>query len=255
MRAALTVEWWKFRRSRVVLVATLLMGLLLPLMGLGFYKVALSGGVGALADKASALMVGEGWAGYLGFIDQIAAVAVFIGAGVVVAWTFGREHADRTFASLFSLPVSRASIATAKYVVLTLWIVGLSLLIVGVGWGLGVVGGIETVAPDSIGAEALRLVSISVTAGLLSLTIGAVASVGRGYLAAIGTMIVIVAVAQVAVLFGTGGWFPFAVPGLLAVAGSEGIPPISPIQLILVPALTIGCVWLTISWWRTTEVV
>lgn len=254
MRSAIRVEWWKLRRSRVSLVATVLMGALLPAMGLGFYSVAVNGGTGSMADKAAALLVGEGWVGYLGLVDQIAAVALFLGAGVVVAWMFGREHADRTFPSLFALPVPRGAIAAAKFVVLAAWLVALSFIVCVTAVALGVIAGVEPLHGGVLG-ELTRLLTISLGAGALALTMGLVASIGRGYLPAIGTLIVIIAVAQVAVLFGTGGWFPFAVPGLLAVAGAEGVPDLTPIQLALVPAIGIIGIWLTLAWWRNAEVV
>lgn len=256
MNSAIRVEWLKMSRSRVTLVATILMGVLLPAMGLGFFTVAHSGGTGAMAVKAAAMLAGEGWVGYLGLIDQIAAVAVFIGAGVVVAWVFGREHADRTFQSLFSLSVSRGSVALAKFVVLEAWVIALALLITSssVMLGLGAGVGSDIVASGVVGA-ALRLLAICVAGGSLALTVGYVASVGRGYLPAIGALIVIVAVAQVAVLFGTGGWFPFAVPGLAAVSGTPGIPELTTVQLGLVPALVLAVVPLTVRWWRNAEVV
>ena len=254
MTASLRVEWWKLRRSRVVLVATALMGLLLPGMGLGFYSVALNGGTGGLAGKAGALLIGEGWVGYLGFVDQISAVALFLGSGVVVAWMFGREHADRTFPALFALPVSRGAIAGAKFVVLTVWLAALTLLVGLVALVLGLAAGVGPVDAALI-TELLRLLSIGITAGMLALTMGLVASIGRGYLAAIGAMSVIVAAAQVAVLFGTGGWFPFAVPGLLAIAGSEGAPELTAVQVALIPGLTMAGVWATIVWWRRADVV
>lgn len=255
MRAAYRVEIRKLLRSRVAFVATALMGVLLPAMGLGFYSVAVSGGTGSLADKAAALLTGEGWAGYLGQVDQIAAVALFLGAGVVVAWVFGREHTDRTFPSLFALPVGRGTIAGAKFLVLILWMVALSVLIAVVALILGVVAAVAPWDAGVVLSELSRLVVISLGAAVLSLTMGLVASMGRGYLAAIGTMSVIVAVSQIAVLFGTGGWFPFAVPGLIAVAGMEGIPALTPIQLALVPGLAAASMWLTVEWWRRAEVV
>lgn len=254
MSAALRVEWLKLRRSRVALVATGLMGVLLPAMGLGFYKVALYGGVGSLADKAGALLTGEGWVGYLGLVDQIAAVAVFLGAGVVVAWGFGREHVDRTFPSLFALTVPRGAIAGAKFIVLTIWTVALAVVIAGVAFSYGVLAGVAPIEAGVIVPELIRLFAIAVGAGALSLTTSYVASVGRGYLPAIGALIVIIAVAQVAVLFGTGGWFPFAVPGLAAIAGADGAPDLTLPQIALVPALTAATTTLTIRWWTRTEV-
>ncbi len=255
MRAALRVEWLKLRRSPVTLVATILTGLLLPAMGLGFYTVAINGGVGALADKAAAFLVGEGWVGYLGLVDQIAAVAVFLGAGVVVAWVFGREHVDRTFASLFALTVPRATIALAKFVVLSAWIVVLAVVIGGVAVFFGIVGGVGPLDAAIVGGATARLMIVAVSAGLLALTMGYAASLGRGYLPAIAAMAVIIAAAQVAVLFGTGGWFPFAVPGLMAVAGAEGAPDLNPAQIGLVPAVALASIWVTTRWWGKAEVV
>ena len=255
MRPALRVETWKLTRSRVTLVATTLMSLLLPAMGLGFYTVAVSGGTGSLADKAAAFLIDEGWAGYIGFVDQIAAVALFLGSGIVVAWVFGREHVDRTFPALFALPVSRGVIAAAKFVVLTVWVVLLSMTVAAATVILGVVGGVGPLEGTVIVAELARLIAISLGAGALALTMGLVASIGRGYLPAIGAMTVIIAVAQIVVLFGSGGWFPFAVPGLMAVSGAPGIPALTATQVSLVPGLAVVSVWLTVKWWQSAEVV
>ena len=146
MTRALTVEWLKMRGSPVTLIATALMALALPGMGLGFFEVGTKGGSGPLALKAGALIIGEGWVGYLGAVSQIAAVAVFVGSGVVVAWVFGREHVDRTFPALFALPVTRKEIARAKLVVLTGWTIALSAVIVMVTLALGLAAGVEAFA-------------------------------------------------------------------------------------------------------------
>jgi ABC-2 type transport system permease protein len=102
--------------------------------------------------------------------------------------------------------------------------------------------------------ELAKLLAVTTTSGVLALTLGWVASVGRGYLPAIGALIVIIAAAQVAVLFGTGGWFPFAIPGLIAVAGTEGAPQLSVLQLALVPGIVAAAAWLTLRWWAKAEV-
>ncbi|MFZ0015434.1 MAG: ABC transporter permease [Acidimicrobiia bacterium] len=256
MTRVLRVEWWKLRRSRVSLATTLLLALLVPGMGLGFYVVAVSGGTGAMAIKASALLRGDGWAGYLGLVDQIAAVAIFIGAGVVVAWVFGREHADRTFQALFALPVSRSTIAAAKFVILAGWLAVLAIAIPVMALGLGVIAGVGSDGGgDALVAELIRLLAICSGAGLLALPTGYVASVGRGYLPAIGALIITVAAAQIAVLFGTGGWFPFAVPGLAAVTGTPGAPALSLAQVVLVPLVSLAGMAGTVRWWRRAEVV
>lgn len=253
MRQALTVEWWKVRRSPVVLTATALMGILLPAMGLGFYQVAISGGNGLLADKASAFLAGTGWAGYLGLVEQIAAVALLLGAGIVVAWAFGREHVDRTFPSLFARPVSLRVVAGAKFTVMFAWVATVAIAVSAMAIVLGVAAGVGPLSGE-VAAQLPKLLLVTASSGMLALTLGWVASVGRGYLPAIGVLIVIIAAAQVAVLFGTGGWFPYAIPGLIAVAGSDGAPQLNTLQFALVPAIVAGAAWLTLRWWATADV-
>lgn len=255
MRRAIQVEWWKIRRSRVTLTATALMATLLPAMGIGFYWVAINGGSGALAAKASAFLIGDGWVGYLNGVGQIAAVAVLLGTGVVVSWIFGREYVDRTFPSLFARVVSLQTIATAKYVVMAVWVTALAILICAVTVLLGVAASVGPLESTSVVPGTARLFVVAWSAGALGLTLGLVASIGRGYLPAIGALILVIAAAQIAVLFGTGGWFPYAVPGLLAVAGAEGIPAVSSFQIVFALGTVLAAGWLTVAWWERAEVV
>lgn len=254
MTPALRVEWLKFRRSPVVMVATVLMAVLLPAMGLGIFSVASTQAVGPMAAKVQGLLIGEGWNAYLGGVAQIAAAAVFVGAGVVAAWTFGREHADRTFPSLFALAVSRSSIASAKFVILACWVFGLAIAVGLVSTVVGIAGAVGEAGGTELAAPALRLMFVVAATGVLATAAGYVASVGRGYLPAIGAIIVVVAIAQISVLFGAGGWFPFAVPGLVAITGSEAAPSLSVAQVALVPVVALTVMWLTVRWWDRAEV-
>ena len=253
MTRALTVEWLKMRRSPVTLIATTLMALALPGMGLGFFEVGTKGGSGSLALKAGALIIGEGWVGYLGAVSQIAAVAVFVGSGVVVAWVFGREHVDRTFPALFALPVTRKEIARAKLVVLTGWTIVLSAVIVMVTLALGLAAGVGPISGSS--QPLVTLWWISLLAAILALPLAWVASAGKGYLPVIGVMFVIVAVAQVVVLVGGGSWFPYAVPGLLSIASDPAAPHLNALQIALAPLLALLGAMLTVHWWNRAEVV
>lgn len=254
MSGALAVELRKFRRSPVVLTASALMALLVPAIAIGFYWVAENGGAGPLALKVGALDVGQGWDGYVGLTNQISAAGIFVGAGVVVTWVFGREHADHTFPSLFALPTSRQVVAMAKAVLIVCWGFLLAVGVTVVTFGLGLVFGVEAGVGD-IGSLLWRLFSVVLLTSLLASTVGLVASVGRGYLPAFGALVLLVAAAQVSVLFGTGGWFPYAVPGLLSVAGTEGVLDVTPLQIALVPVVALVGVWLTARWWGRAEVV
>jgi ABC-2 type transport system permease protein len=250
MRAAVRAEWLKMKRSPVGITTSLLLAIALPLMGFGMYYVAERGGAGPLADKARGFLVGEGWAGYVGLVEQIVAVALFLGVGVMTAWVFGREHSDRTFPGLFGLPVSRSTIARAKFLVMGWWTILMVVMLVAVTALLGIVAGIEPTTLGDAAAGLGRLSGIAILAALLAFPSGYVASVGRGYLPAVGAIVLIVAISQVVVLLGTGGWFPFAIPGLLAVGGS--LTPTG-IQVALVPTTGGLGMWMTVRWWRRAE--
>ena len=252
MRRALRVETMKLMRSTVTWTASLLMALLVPVLALAFAWVA-ENGAGAVAAKAEAMVFGEGWTGYLNSANQIGAAAIFVGAGVVVAWMFGREHADRTFASLFALPVSKGSIASAKLMVLLAWAVVLSTAVSAVALLLGVASGLPPLMTSVIW-ELGRLWIVVFSTCLLATTVALVASVGRGYLPPIGAVALLVTAAQISVAFGAGGWFPYAVPGLLAVASTGQAAPPQMLQLALVPVTALVVARLTVRWWHGAEV-
>lgn len=253
MGPALRVESRKLRRSRVVLVASLLQALLVPLLSLLLLQAA-GNGAGVLAGKGEALVVGEGWDAYLGVLGQVAAAALFVGAGVVVAWVFGREHADGTFGALFSLPVSRGDIALAKLVAFVAWVLVVGVAVTGVAAVLGVAGGVDPASTLPPPAGLVRLLGVAGSTMLLTVPVALVASVGRGYLPAIGAVVVVLAVAQVSVFLGAGGWFPFAVPGLVAVADGTTVVTPGPAQLALAGLTVLVGAAATVAWWARAEV-
>ena len=253
MRAALYSESLKLRRSRVISTISALVILVVPAMAYGLFWVATNGGFGPLAAKSSGLIVGEGWQGYLSAAGQISAASVFLAVGVAAAWIFGREYVDHTFPSMFGLSVSRRTIALAKFVVVGIWAMTAVMAMVVVVAIAGLVA-IQGSTSDAIEGLA-RLAAIAALAAALGITSATAASWGRGYLPAIGGLIVVVAMAQMAVLFGTGGWFPFAVPGLLAITGAEGVPPVSLAQVVLALTVVGGAVWVTANLWSHAEAV
>ena len=89
--------------------------------------------------------------------------------------------------------------------------------------------------------------------GVSGIAVALFASIGRGYLPGVGATIMLIIAAQVSVLFGTGAWFPPAVPGLIAVHGAPGIPAVSLAQILAVPALTGVACAATVTWWRHAE--
>jgi ABC-2 type transport system permease protein len=253
MRQALTVEWLKLRRSRVPGVTALALLLLPAAMAALFLTMAGNDGADAMTLKAQALVTRDGWLGYLDALTEIYASAGLLGMGVVVAWCFGREYADRTVVSLFASATPRESVAAAKLVVLAAWSAAVSLALVPATVLVGVVAGLGVPDGDALVAV-VRLVLLSALTGLAALTVALFASLGRGYLPAFGGLVGLVALTQVAAVVGAGSWFPYAVPGLWAVASSTPTLTAVPMwHLLVVPcwAGVLGAV--TVGLWRNAE--
>lgn len=254
MSPAYAVEALKLRRSRVTLVATLALVLVPAAMARGFLAAAEQGGSDPASLKAQAVLPGVGWTGYLGGLMQIYATAGVLVVGIVVGWCFGREFADRTAVSLYASATSRDKVASAKLVLLTLWATAVSLaavlftLLLGLTTGLGM-------PHDGDWGTVARMTALAVLSGLLALPVAAVASLGRGYLPAVGGLLGLVVLAQVATIAGAGGWWPWAVPAMWAMGPETGMPEIALARLLLVPAVAITGAVGTVRWWRHAEVV
>jgi hypothetical protein len=125
---------------------------------------------------------------------------------------------------------------------------------VAVTGSIGIAAGLEDTS-NGIAVGLLQLLVVCLLTSILALTIGLAASIGRGYLPGFGALIGLVAISQVAVLFGSGGWFPFAAPALWSVSWQDPTITISPAQFVLVVATGIAGMWLTVTWWTRFEVV
>ncbi len=252
VRDVVAVELLKVRRSRVTWTAALVAVVLIPLLGAAFVRVAGTAGSGPLAVKLEALVIGTGWEAYTGVLGQLVSVAYLLAAGIVVIWSFGREFTDGTVGALFALPVSRFTIAVAKVVATGLWSAGaaaglaVAALATGLAFGLGV--------PDATDLGHLGgILVLALLTALLAGPLAIAASIGRGYLPGIGLLLLVVAAAQISVLFGVGGWFPYAAPGLWAVSWQQPDLAVSAGQLALVPITAIVGVIATAWWWGRFE--
>lgn len=82
-----------------------------------------------------------------------------------------------------------------------------------------------------------------------------VASMARGYLAGVGALILLVVVTQVVTAFGSGAWFPYAVPGLwMGMGGAGAAETVNALQLLLcVPVSIVGGA-ITGHGWQTMQI-
>ncbi|MGV8977841.1 MAG: ABC transporter permease [Cellulomonas sp.] len=243
MRAAITVEALKLRRSLVGIIATIAVvgGTIALLVGI---TAALASGNSQLIAKAGPGATPD-WSGMLSSAAQITAAGGLLGFGVVLAWLFAREFTDGTITGLFALPVGRGRIATAKLVVYAMWVVVVSITLTGCLLVLGLILGYGV--PNSAAWQGLgRQLVLVVLTGAVATPTAWVATVTRSMLAGVGATIGLVVVAQVGALTGAGGWMPLAAPALWAIGRGAGVT-IGQLMLSVVLALVFAA--LTRSSW------
>jgi len=149
---------------------------------------------------------------------QVVSALTLIAVGFAIAWLMGREWADRTFGSLFSLPVTRTQIARAKLAVVATWAaasVTVSMILVTVGIAIFGDGSLNTTTATSL----VKVWIAGLATAALALTFAWVAVASRGYLGAVGAIVGVTALSQVLASVGFGSWIPFVVPALWAGAG------------------------------------
>lgn len=255
--SALTVEVLKLRRSGVVRVTTVVLVVLCPLAAAGFLLLARRAPGSPLAGKMLALVPTAGWPGYLTLVGEILTVAVLLGGGIAMSWTFGREFVDRTVHGLFATAVPRRSVAAAKMTAVAAWLAAaiLAAVVVAVGAGLLLGLGARASTGEVVGAG-LRTLAAAALCALLTTPLAWVASVLRGYLPAVGALLALVVATEIATALGAGAWFPYAAPGLwLGMGGPAAAADVTATQLgMALPVAAAGAA-AVLAWWERAEIV
>lgn len=256
LEIALSTETLKLRRSRTPWLTAAGFSLA-PLIG-GLFMLVLQEPewgrrAGLLTTKAQIAAAAADWPTYLGILVQAVAVGGFLGFGIVATWVFGREFSDRSAKDMLALPTPRAAIVLAKFVIVGVWCMLLTLLVVGLGLAIGGMIGLPGWSGEMARDRLLDVASAAILTLLLVTPIALVASTGRGYMAPLGTMVVVLMLAQVFAATGWGVYFPWAVPGLgSGVAGPEA-PEVGVFSYLLVVLVGGGGILATVAWWHLTD--
>jgi ABC-2 type transport system permease protein len=256
MRDAIAVEALKARRSR------------LPWLSAAAFAVATAVGamfmfilqdpdrarsMGLLGTKAALTGGTADWPGYFSLLAQTTAVGGTLIFGIILVWTFGREFSDHTAKDLLSLPTSRTAIVAAKFVVTGFW----CLLLTGETFVLGLIAGAVLRLPSwsaSAAGQGLgRLIITAVMSWLLVSILALAASVGRGYLPAVGVMFLMVFLAQIVAALGYGHVFPWSVPGVFSGLSGPDRSAVGPVGFVLVAVVGAAGIGATLAWWRNAD--
>jgi ABC-2 type transport system permease protein len=256
MREAVWAELLKARRSRLPWITAAAFVVAPGVGGLFMFILAdpaRARSLGLLGAKAQLAGGTADWPSYLGLLAQIVAVGGTGVFGLIVVWMFGREYSDHTVKDLLALPTPRTTIVAAKFVVAGVWCLLLAaqtyLLGLFIGAGLGLPGWSTTTA-----AQGLRVVVLTaVMVVALVAPFGLAASIGRGYLAAVGVMLAAVVAAQIVATLGYGQYFPWSVPALFAGVAGPDQPRPGPVGYALVALVGAAGALATGWWWRTAD--
>ncbi len=254
--AALWAELLKVRRSLVPwvsVVAFIVAGLVGALFMFVLQDPDRARSMGLLGAKGELAGGTADWTSYFALTAQIVAVGGLLVFGLIVIWLFGREFSDKTVKDLLALPTSRAAVVTSKLLVALGWCLLLAVQAVITSLLFGSLLGLPGWSPDAALRGIGTVFATTVLTVALAITYGLVASIGRGYLAAVAAMFVSLLAAQVIAALGFGDWFPWSVPSLLSgVAGpGQSTPGITGITAVGLVGITASVA--TVTWWQRAD--
>ena len=259
MNAFLSAFWaetLKARRSRVPWLTSAGF-MILPLVG-GLFMIILKDperarAMGLISVKAQLTAGVADWPTFFGILTQGAAIGGAIVFAMMTAWVFGREFSDHTAKELLALPTARGIIVGAKFVLIGLWTLGLTLVIFGMGLGIGAAVDIPGWSLGLAWTSFWALMTVALLDFMLLPFIALFASAGRGYLPPLGWTFFTVFLAQIAAVLGWGDWFPWSVPALLSGMAGPRAEQIGLHSYLGILLAFIAGVAATFAWWRSAD--
>lgn len=249
------IEWLKARRSRVPLF--ILGGFLWIPLGITFIMLVYKDpeaarNMGLLAAKAELAGGSADWPSYFSMIKQGVALGGYILFCILMSWVFGREFTDGTLKDMLAVPVPRSAVLLAKFAVSAVWILAIVLVSLVICLALGLwldlpLGSTEVLLEGSLTlfVTALLVLAVAFPTALF-------ASMGRGYLLAIGVAIMTLLLANVVAVAGWGTVLPWSIPVIYAEGGTQA-GELSAVSYAVVLLTGLVGVVGTIVWWRTAD--
>lgn len=254
---AIKAEFIKNRHSKIKWV-TFLAFAFAPMFGGVFMYMMSDAGYeglsGAFKSKAVMMSFEANWNSYLSLLSQAVGIGGVLIFGFIVSWLFGREYSEGTAKDLLALPISRVKIINAKFIYYMVWGVALvisnMLLCLLIGFSLGIEGLNNTILIDNL---KIYFITTFLTL-LLNTPVAYFALWGKGYLAPLGLVVILLVLAQVLGAMGLGAYFPWSIPGIFS--GSGGIELKSQLNifsyLIIILTSIIGYI-ATIIYWKYAD--
>jgi ABC-2 type transport system permease protein len=208
---------------------------------------------GLITTKAQMLTGTADWTSFFGFLAQAVAAGGMVLFSIITIWVFGREFSDHTVKELLALPTPREAIITAKFVVIAVWCIFITVLI----FGIGLVVATLVVIPGWSGELARTSFTNILGTALMSLPlmsfVALLASTGRGYLPPFGWTIFTLFLANLAVILGWGDWLPWSIPGLFSGVGGPRVEVLGVHSYIILTVASLIGFAAIFYWWRSAD--
>jgi len=254
--AALWVEMLKARRSKMLLgaaVAFMILPLASGLFMLILKDPAQARAMGIINAKAQITAMTADWTSLLEMIAMGIGGMGEILFAFITAWVFGREFSDHTVKEWLALPTPRRAVVGAKFVVIVVWTLALSLLVflagLGIGLAVGLPGGSSSLVWKTFWTVLLTILLIN----MLMPVAAFFASLGHGYLLPLGWTILVLGFADMISILGWGDWFPWGVPVLVSGMVKPNADRLGPHSYLVVLLTCIAGLAVTFFWWHRAD--
>jgi len=257
---SLWVEFQKVRRSKtlwITAIAFLLVTLISGLFMFILQNPERASRFGLVGAKAQIFGGAADWPSLFNLTLLMLSVGGLIIFGFIFIWIFGREFTDKTVCDIMSLPTSRVTIISAKFITAAYWSLALILMVFVLTLGVGVILQLPGWSAVTI-LNGLRLVLITgLLTMVLSTTFALSASITRGYLPAVGCLFLALVLDQIISQLGYGEYFPWAIPmyygGAAEALTGKTATPLGLTSYILVAVVSILSLVITGVWWRNAD--
>lgn len=254
---ALNTELTKTRKSKVFWITLIFFAFIAVMMGFLMFvskhpEIAENSAV--LSTKAS-LIAAPDWPSYMDLQIQLVLILGIIGPGFVATWVFGREYSDRVLKDIMALPVSRFSIAAAKFVIIFIWSVLLIIILFTIGITAGFILKLDEWTNDFFLSSSAVYAMTSFLTIILFTPIAFITCASRGYLLPFATLILILMITQFSFIGfeGITPYFPWSVPALYSGIAGPGISPAGFYSYLILAFTSIAGFLGTAAWWRYAD--
>jgi ABC-2 type transport system permease protein len=208
---------------------------------------------GVISTKAQMLTGTADWTSFFGFLAQAVAAGGMILFSIVTIWVFGREFSDHTVKELLALPTPREAIVAAKFIVIAIWCLVITVLIFGIGLIVATLIVIPGWSAQLARTSFINILgTVILTLPLMSF-VALLASMGRGYLPPFGWTIFTLFLANLAVILGWGDWLPWSIPGLFGGVGGPRAEVLGAHSYIILTVASVVGFSAIFYWWRSAD--